>query len=267
MAMADFLNTFNNPTGGVQHQQSPISPASVAPSPAELATAKAAKNEKLAMMLHALGGALKGDKDFVKNTMALQNMQEGKKKQDAQKAKHQKFLSTLPDGSFKDLATAMGFDKLDSLLFKKFEMDAAIPKVGTAAQQNYAALQEIKNTGSAEEIALAEKVFAGINNGKSTDQMLREAAASLSKTVNTYSGRLYTSEEIEQQLGSLRSIFGTLSQQGSQSSKSKLYSVTNPAYSDTSANDIILDAVKENPGIDRDIVVQELVNAGLIAES
>lgn len=49
---------------------------------AGVADAKDAKNQKLGMMLYALGGALKGDKNFVQNTMALQEMQEGKKKKE-----------------------------------------------------------------------------------------------------------------------------------------------------------------------------------------
>ena len=52
----------------------------------DVATNKAAiksdKNQKLGMMLYALGGALKGDKNFVQNTLALEQMQEGKKKKE-----------------------------------------------------------------------------------------------------------------------------------------------------------------------------------------
>ena len=48
----------------------------------DVADVKDAKNQKLAMMLYALGGALKGDKNFVQNTMALEQMQEGKKKKE-----------------------------------------------------------------------------------------------------------------------------------------------------------------------------------------
>lgn len=53
----------------------------------DVATNKAAiksdKNQKLGMMLYALGGALRGDKNFVQNTLALQEMQEGKAKEKA----------------------------------------------------------------------------------------------------------------------------------------------------------------------------------------
>ena len=49
------------------------------------------KNDKLSLMLYALGGALKGDKNFVKNTLQLQQMQEGKKKEEEKKKNYQEF--------------------------------------------------------------------------------------------------------------------------------------------------------------------------------
>lgn len=65
-----------------------------------------AKNEKLALMLYALGGALKGDKNFMQNTLQLQQMQEGKKKQKEQEKVWEdwkdKNLDTLPE-SIRDL--------------------------------------------------------------------------------------------------------------------------------------------------------------------
>lgn len=88
---------------------------------------RGAKNEKLAYMLYALGGALRGDKNFVQNTLALQQMQEGKKKKEAQKKKYEDFLANLPDGSFKDLAEAMGPEKLDTLLLEQFKATTVKP--------------------------------------------------------------------------------------------------------------------------------------------
>jgi hypothetical protein len=94
----------------------------------DVATNKAAiksdKNQKLGLMLHALGGALKGDKNFVQNTLAIQTMQEGKKKQEERKKNYQDFLATLnPESPFYDLSKAMGADKLDQLLLKRYEME------------------------------------------------------------------------------------------------------------------------------------------------
>ena len=65
------------------------------------------KNDKLALMLYALGGALRGDKNFMQNTLQLQQMQEGKKKQKEQEKAWEEWkdknLDTLPE-SFKNLA-------------------------------------------------------------------------------------------------------------------------------------------------------------------
>ena len=83
---------------------------------------KADKNQQLGLMLHALGGALRGDKNFVQNTMAIQTMQEGKKKQEERRKNYQEFLGTLDTKSpFYDLSKAMGADKLDQLLLKRYE--------------------------------------------------------------------------------------------------------------------------------------------------
>jgi len=70
------------------------------------------KNDKLALMLYALGGALKGDKNFMQNTLQLQQMQEGKKKQEEQEkaweAWKDKNLDTLPESikNLTDIVTA-----------------------------------------------------------------------------------------------------------------------------------------------------------------
>ncbi len=77
MAFGDILKAFNQSggqPGAMQPMQSPIGMPPI--------DDKASKNQKLGMMLYALGGALKGDKNFVQNTMALQQMQEGKKKKE-----------------------------------------------------------------------------------------------------------------------------------------------------------------------------------------
>ena len=91
---------------------------------AEKKRLKGERNKKLGFMLYALGGALRGDKDFVQNTMALQAMKEGKEKQEAQKKKFEKFIKTLdPKSSFYDLAKALGPEKLDALLLKRYEAE------------------------------------------------------------------------------------------------------------------------------------------------
>lgn len=77
MAFGDILKAFNQSggqPGAMQPMQSPIGMPPI--------DDKASKNQKLGLMLYALGGALKGDKNFVQNTLALEQMQEGKKKKE-----------------------------------------------------------------------------------------------------------------------------------------------------------------------------------------
>ena len=110
----------------------PITPTPKGGSPfGDMSDKLSGKNKQLGLMLFALGGALRGDKDFVKDTLALQQMQEGKEKQEAQKKKYQDFLAKLPDGSFKDLATALGPSKLDDLLLERYKAEQ--PKEKTVA--------------------------------------------------------------------------------------------------------------------------------------
>ena len=86
------------------------------------------KNEKLAYMLYALGGALRGDKNFVQNTLALQQMEEGKKKKEAQKKTYQEFLKKIdPKSPFYDLAKAMGAEALPQLLLEQYKATTVKP--------------------------------------------------------------------------------------------------------------------------------------------
>lgn len=83
---------FTNPYGMVGSQPSigPITPQMPQP-PQTPNPMGGGKNDKLSLMLYALGGALKGDKNFVQNTMQLQQMQEGKRKQEEQNKLWEKF--------------------------------------------------------------------------------------------------------------------------------------------------------------------------------
>jgi len=75
--MLQAYNVSGGQPGAMQPMQSPIGMPPVG------SAQKDAKSQKMAMLLYALGGALKGDKDFVQNTLALQEMQEGKAKEKA----------------------------------------------------------------------------------------------------------------------------------------------------------------------------------------
>ena len=107
MSFGDILKAFNQSggqPGAMQPMQSPIGMPPI--------DDKADKNQKLGLMLYALGGALKGDKNFMQNTLQLQQMQEGKKKQEEQEkaweAWKDKNLDTLPESikNLTDIVTA-----------------------------------------------------------------------------------------------------------------------------------------------------------------
>jgi len=103
------------------------------------------KNDKLALMLYALGGALKGDKNFVQNTLALQQMQEGKKKQEEQKKNYQEFLKTInPDSPFYDLAKSIGQEGLPKLLLERYKAETAIEKDLTPTEQKARILAKVQ---------------------------------------------------------------------------------------------------------------------------
>lgn len=211
MALADFLKTINQ-TGGINPQQSPVGQSNPSmqtastPSPfGDMSQKLESKNDKLKLMLYALGGALKGDKDFVQNTLALQQMQESKKKQKEQEELWEKWktknLDLLPE-SLKDIADVMtpkqGIEFATKIFTQKGVED-------TARQREYAQLQNILEdpNKSPEEKDLAKKFFAGITTGKSKEQVTRELITSLSKSTDPDTGMLFTPEKIEQRINQL----------------------------------------------------------------
>ena len=133
--------------GGIPTSTGPITlqPSGTTPNPMG-----DGKNDRLALMLYALGGALRGDKNFMQNTLQLQEMQEGKKKQEklekVWEAWKDKNLDTLPE-SIKDLTdivtaeqginlaiktatTSPTTDRIRAALFKKindFGYDSLTP--------------------------------------------------------------------------------------------------------------------------------------------
>jgi len=145
--MANLLN-MQQILGGIQ-QQYPVTPPTQPSAPTPTANPNASRNEKLSMMLYALGGALKGDEDFVVKTLQFKEMQEGKKKEKEQKEAYDEFLKKLPDGSFKDLTKALGYKKLPELLLKRYEAEQPKPVDPSKAikQEELMILQKLKSVG------------------------------------------------------------------------------------------------------------------------
>lgn len=103
------------------------------------------RNQKLGLILYALGGALRGDKDFVQDTLALQQMQEGKKKQEAQKKKYDEFLERLDkDSPLYDFAKAMGYENVDKLALEMYKAETAVPEALTPTEQKGRILAKVQ---------------------------------------------------------------------------------------------------------------------------
>ena len=206
---------------------------------------KADKNQQLGLMLHALGGALKGDKNFVQNTMAIQTMQEGKKKKEERTKNYKEFLETLdPKSPFYSLAKTMGADKLDQLLMEKFKADT---------RQTPDASKQIKQ----EELRVIRKL-----------ETLNGDISQLSGyEKNIYDNYVKGGGNINPINQAIAQLLG---QQNSSATPPpggpKKYTVANDLYSGQSANDVIVSAVSSNPGLSREEVIKNLISQGIIAE-
>ena len=100
----------------------------------DVANVKDAKNQKLAMMLYALGGALRGDKDFVQNTMALQQMQEGKKKEEERKRRYNEMIAKMdPESPLYQFSKIIGSEGVDKIAEAQFELATREPEKDTIA--------------------------------------------------------------------------------------------------------------------------------------
>ena len=124
--MADFgkiLQAFNQgggQPGAMQPLQSPIGMPPI--------DNKADKNQQLGMMLYALGGALRGDKNFVQNTMAIQNMQEGKKKEEERKKRFNEAIEKMdPNSPLYKFATKVGSGGMDKIAEAEFDLATRQP--------------------------------------------------------------------------------------------------------------------------------------------
>ena len=158
-----------------------------------IAQDKSDKNERLGLMLYALGGALKGDQNFVQNTIKIQEMQEGKKKEKAKKAKYDDFMKGLPEGSFKDLAQAMGPEQLDQLLLERYKAEQPTTKKPTSYQeyalttdnpttQGYAAFLQSQEEAGATKIDYGQKGFQELGPKKYNERYEASQQASNSLT-------------------------------------------------------------------------------------
>ena len=112
---------FNTPFGMVNSQPNigPITPMTpMTPQPAKDRTG-------LATMLFALGGALRGDKDFVAKAIQLKEMKESKEKKNQQSIAVKKYIADNPDipQSMKSLLNVMSPDQVITTVLKTMPGD------------------------------------------------------------------------------------------------------------------------------------------------
>ena len=119
----DFKTYDLDKPGGLVNQKNILMPKMGPFTPAT--TPSKSKNQQLGLMLYALGGALRGDKNFVEKTMQLQQMQESKKKQEEQNKLWEKFKkeSTI-DPQITSLGDMMNPNQRLELMMKTISKDS-----------------------------------------------------------------------------------------------------------------------------------------------
>jgi hypothetical protein len=112
------IDFMRNPFG-VTPAQTPVQ----APTQMPTTPGVSEKNQRLGLMLYALGGALRGDKNFVQNTLQLQQMQEGKKKQKKQEQLWEDWKKNNPDvsASLKSFGDMLTFEQRANLIGRTLE--------------------------------------------------------------------------------------------------------------------------------------------------
>ncbi len=89
-------------------------------------------------------------------------MQEGKKKEQAEQEKYDDFVRKLPDGTFKDLALAVGKQGLNQLLFEKYKSEQPKPLDPSKAikREEYDVVMALKeNDGNIDDLTEYQKVI------------------------------------------------------------------------------------------------------------
>jgi len=205
------------------------------------------KSQGLALMLYALGGALKGDKDFVQNTLALQQMQEGKKKQEEQKKIYQDFLKGMEgkyDQRMIDFAKILPPEQGTQLVMKTFDQ-----KPMTEKQKYDELAAQIK-----QEIALRGRGSAAFDEQQGGNPNLLEF-------YDTY----IVGGNIDPFKAALAGLFGQ-NNGATPPPSQKSYKVIGASYSGQSADKVIQNAMTVNPGMSKEKVIQNLIAQGIISE-
>lgn len=125
-ADSPFVNQFLG-TATPRPQMGPPSPQMGPPRPTTTPMAKDKSN--LAYMLIALGGALRGDKNFIQNTMAIKQSQTEKERREAQKKRYEEALASAePGSSTYNLIKGLGPEGIVQSTIESFRLEGAKTK-------------------------------------------------------------------------------------------------------------------------------------------
>ena len=164
--------------------------------------------QKLADILNIETARLSGDP---RRLQVASQMQETKELKQANAQSEAEINKAIDESNMKPeqkrLLKAMDLPTKTKVLY---EAQTEKTLTDTAKQREYAQLKSILEDPekTPEEKDLAKKFFAGITGGKSKDQTIRELVASLAKTVNPYTSKLYTPAEIEEQIKQIEPLLG-----------------------------------------------------------
>ena len=190
---------------------------------AEKKRLKGERNKKLGFMLYALGGALRGDKDFVQNTMALQAMKEGKEKQEAQEKALNDFLKKNKDKlnpTIVDLAKAIGGEKGAQLVIgsladpkdrpadiQKLERFGKLKSKLDPSSPNYDPTYTLEQFNQDASILGVTSKALEMTKKQYIDEYMKQQKTLISATTGR---RLYTDEELRKMAEeSYNSVYGT----------------------------------------------------------
>ena len=120
----------------------------------------------LAYMLIALGGALRGDKNFIQNTMAIKKSQTEKERREAQKKRYEEALASAePGSSTYNLIKNLGPEGIVQSTIESFRLEGAKTKAQSdllvkLAEEGRAEVRTLTKEERAEERTLAKEVRA-----------------------------------------------------------------------------------------------------------
>jgi hypothetical protein len=174
-------------------------------SPEEAARRRQAGLSALERSLGRSSAILSGDPRRIQFAEQQIQMAEQEKKQEELNKKLDDAIdkSNLPQ-SQKDLLKSLNVQTKAQTLMQAYEPAKEDKK--TAAMINLEAYNQIKATGTPEDIAIAERVLIGTRQNKSEEQMKKELIASLLKQTDTLGDPIYSEQDIKDRL----QLFDTL---------------------------------------------------------